>query len=127
MSDNFMLKRIQTVWIFFLMQLPFASAQQIIAEWNFPNNPDNALVDISNGLNTAATISTQGGTGVMGFTQAGATTYSANCTGWDNGSGLKWWEVTINTSGCVNITLTSKQYSSSTGPRDFRVDYRIGA
>lgn len=122
-----MLQKIQTVWIFLLLQSLFASAQQIIAEWNFPNNPDNALVDIANGLNTGATITTQGGTGALGFTQGGATTISANCTNWDNGSGLKWWEVTVNTTGCVNITLTSKQYSSSTGPRDFRVDYRVGA
>ncbi len=102
-------------------------AQLTVAEWNFPNNPDDAVVDIANTNNTTAIIQTQGGTGVLGFTQAGATTFSANCTGWDNGSGVKWWEITINTTGCSNLTLTSRQFSSSTGPRDFRVDYRIGA
>lgn len=122
-----MLRKIKAVWIVLLLQFSVASAQQIIAQWNFPNNPDNALVDIANGLNAAATITTQGGTGALGFTQAGATTFSANCTNWDNGSGLKWWEVTVNTTGCVNLQLSSKQFSSSTGPRDFRVDYRIGA
>jgi hypothetical protein len=121
------MKNLTGLCLAFCWHLNFAFAQQVIAEWNFPNNPDNALVDIANGLNTGATITTQGGTGALGFTQAGATTFSANCTNWDNGSGLKWWEVTINTTGCKNITVTSKQYSSSTGPRDFRVDYRIGA
>ncbi|MCC6385382.1 MAG: hypothetical protein LC117_07870 [Bacteroidia bacterium] len=102
-------------------------AQQIVTEWNFPNNPDDATVDVSNPLNTTAVLITQGGTGALGFTQAGATTRSANCTNWASGSGLKWWEITINTIGCNNLEISSKQYSSATGPRDFRIDYRIGA
>jgi|SRR5688572_19342930 len=102
-------------------------SQQTIAEWNFPNNPDNAMVDIALPMNAAATIVSQGGTGTVMFTNTGATTFSAHATNWDNGIGSKNWEVTLATTGCSNITVSSKQFSSSTGPRDFKIQYRIGA
>jgi len=112
--------------IFFL--LPFSSqSQQTIAEWNFPNNPDNSLVDIAQPINAAATIITTGGTGAVAYNQTGATTFSANCTNWDNGNALKNWELTIATTGFFNLSVSSKQNSSATGPRDFKIQYRIGA
>ena len=102
-------------------------SQQTIAEWNFPNNPDNTVVDNSIPVNVATTLITSGGTGAITCNQAGATTFSANCTGWDNGSLLKCWEITIATTGCSNITVSSKQNSSATGPREFKIQYQIGA
>lgn len=122
-----MLRKIQAALIVFLLQNSIASAQQIIAEWNFPNNPDDAIIDIASPANSVATISTQGGTGVLNFGNAGATTRSASCNTWNSGSGTKWWEITINTIGYTNLVFSSKQRSSATGPRDFRLDYRIGA
>ncbi len=121
--------------VFFLwLILPFfcgsitpVFSQQTISEWNFPNNPDNALVDVASPPNAGATITTQGGTGAVGFTNAGATSFSAHCPNWDNGNGFKFWEITISTTGNYNLSVSSKQFSSSTGPRDFKIQYRIGA
>ncbi len=130
-SANRMLKIFTRTFIFciwfataFLSPL---SAQQTIAEWNFPNMVDDALVDISAPVNTGATISTQGGTSALGFGNAGATTRCANASGWNGGLNTKWWEITISTTGYNNLEISSKQYSSLTGPRDFKIQYRIGA
>jgi hypothetical protein len=105
------------------------SAQAILAEWNFPTTPDNSLVDIASTVpnNTAATIYTTGATGALIYTSVGASTYSASCNTWTAGSGVKGWEVSISTIGCRNIDVYSKQRSSGTGPRDFRLQYKIGA
>lgn len=99
--------------------------QQVLAGWTFPNDPDDALVDEWTPANAGATITTEG-TNALQFTFAGATTRSARCTGWDGGSGSKWWEIEVNTQGYFLLAVSSKQRSSETGPRDFVLEYRVG-
>jgi len=122
------MKRVANLFISlaFLLYVKAASAQLTLAEWNFPNNPDNATVDISIPANSAKTIYTVGGTAAVVYTTAGATTQSAWTTGWDNGSGTKYWETEINTTGYFNLELSSKQRSSPTGPKNFAIEYKIG-
>ncbi len=36
-----------------------------------------------------------------------------------------YWEVSLSTKDYQNITLSSKQYSSGTGPKDFKVQYSL--
>ncbi len=115
------------LWVLLFVCSSQGYSQQTVAEWNFPLNPDNATVDVALPINAASTMSTLGGTGAIGFGQAGATTQAANCTNWDAGSGTKNWELTIATTGCFNLSVSSKQFSSATGPRDFKIQYRIGA
>lgn len=104
---------------------PLAQAQFVLAEWNFPNNPDDAVVDnTSFPANSAKVIATFGGP-VIGFGLDGFTTKSAGNNGWNGGSGAKGWEVEISTAGQYNIQLSSKQASSNTGPRDWRLQYRV--
>jgi hypothetical protein len=78
--------------LLFLFSTSNIRAQLTLAEWNFPTNPDNAIVDIAIPANASKTIYTTGGTAVVAYGYAGATTQSAWTTGWDNGSGTKWWE-----------------------------------
>ncbi|WP_284651798.1 InlB B-repeat-containing protein [Flavobacterium terrisoli] len=71
------------------------------------------------------------------FTAVGGPTVtvnSATCTksfsasGWDAGSGTKYWQAaSINTVGYTTIKLTNTTRSSGTGPRDFKVQYNLGA
>ncbi len=112
--------------LLFLFSTSNVRAQLTLAEWNFPTNPDNAIVDIAIPANASKTIYTTGGTAVVAYGYAGATTQSAWTTGWDNGSGTKYWEAEINTTGYFNIELSSKQRSSATGPKNFAVEYKIG-
>ena len=101
--------------------------QTTLVEWNFPNNPDDAIADWGIALNTGKTITSAGGTSTVVFSNAGATTNSASATNWDAGSSAKYWMVEVNTAGYNTITLSSKQRSTNTGPRDFILEYRIGA
>jgi len=102
-------------------------AQPIIAEWNFPDPGANAVVDISTAVNSGAVIISQGGTSALGFTFVGATMLSAHATNWNSGANTKWWQIEINTVGFQNLAISSRQRSSGTGPRDFALQYRIGA
>jgi len=62
----------------------------------------------------------------MTFSSQGVTTQSASAANWKNGVDTKYWQVMFNTTGYDSIFYTSSQKSSSTGPRDFKVQYRIG-
>jgi endonuclease I len=104
-----------------------ANVPVTIVEWNFPNNPDNATADGGITENLSKTISTVGGTGTIGYTTGGATTQSASANGWDSGEGTKYWQIEFVTSGYATLSVSSKQRSSSTGPRDFKVQFKIGS
>lgn len=52
--------------------------------------------------------------------------YSLSATGWDNGMDAKFFFTSFSTSAHQNITFSSRQKSSNTGPRDFKVQYKIG-
>ncbi|MBS1764286.1 MAG: T9SS type A sorting domain-containing protein [Bacteroidetes bacterium] len=123
------MKRIVVSVLFLVSLLLFqkVSAQLTLVEWNFPNNPDDAIADAGIPLNATKTIYTVGGTGAVVYTVAGYTTQSASATGWDNGSGSKWWEIEFNTTGYYNLELSSRQRSHVKAPRDFVLEYKIGA
>lgn len=106
-----------------------------IVGWNFPNNPDDATADIANTNNSSKTISLIGNTGTINFTPislsspaVGSTTSTANqSNGWVSGNGTKYWQVNFSTIGYENIRFSSQQRSSNTGPKDFKVQYKIGS
>ena len=104
-----------------------ALAQTKLVEWNFPNNPDNATADAGIAANLSNTISTGGATGTLSFGVSGASTNAATNTGWDNGNGTKYWLINFTTTGYTSITISSKQYSSATGPKNFKLQYQVGA
>ena len=100
--------------------------QVVLAEWNFPNNPDDALVDVAIPQNAGASLQLVGATNLV-FVNAGVSTRSAWADGWNGGAGSKYWEVEINTVGFDVLQVSSRQTSSNTGPRSFEFQYRIGA
>lgn len=97
-----------------------------IVEWNFPNNPDDAVADAGIAANSAKAITAEGGVNAPTFNITGASTYSARATGWDSGMDVKYWQIQFDASGYQTITFSSKQRSSNTGPRDFKVQYKVG-
>ena len=54
-------------------------------------------------------------------------TYAAHAIGWNDGVGTKYWQIEFDTRGYENIKLFSKQRSSATGPKDFKLQLRIGS
>ncbi|MBI5218071.1 MAG: endonuclease/exonuclease/phosphatase family protein [Bacteroidia bacterium] len=104
-----------------------------IVEWNFPPNPKDQYADAGIALNydpitpsNSKTI-TSTLTSAINYTYSGQQSLSAYATEWDNGSGTTFWQVEFNTTGYNTLKLTSYQRSSGTGPKDFKIQYKIGA
>ncbi len=105
-----------------------------LAGWNFTTAAATAqTADAGNTNNISIqTLTPQGFTGntvswpggPTGTT--GATPFSVSTTGWDNGADTKFWQADVNTTGATSITVSSLQGSSSTGPKDFKLQYRVG-
>ncbi|WP_264521065.1 MBG domain-containing protein [Flavobacterium sp. N1994] len=93
-----------------------------IAEWTFPASGTTLTADnTSNANNTASALTLSSGT-VTDVT--GLTTRAASGTAWTTLG--KYWEISVNTTGSYNLTISSVQNSSGSGPRDFKLQYKIG-
>jgi hypothetical protein len=105
----------------------FSQTTDTIVQWTFPDSSlaQGAKSDGGIPVNIGNPITTIGGTGALVFNHAGLTSYCARATGWDGGSGLKYWLVYFTTLNYNTLKLSSKQQSatSSEGPRDFKVQY----
>lgn len=92
----------------------------VLAAWNFTDG--DLVVDVASANNTSQALAT---------TASGTITPASGgeiyCNGWDNGSGSKYWQIEVNSTGFYGMTISSKQKSSGTGPRDFKIQYRIGS
>ena len=51
---------------------------------------------------------------------------AAYANDWVDGSGTKYWTTQFSTKGYTGITVSSHQSGSGTGPRDFRLEYKVG-
>lgn len=102
----------------------FVRASDVIVQWNFPDDPDDEIADGGIESNLDKIISAEG-VGNLSFNNSGKTTKSASSTGWD-GNDEKFWQIAFSSIGYKNLSISSKQKSSGTGPRDFSVQYRIG-
>ncbi|MDR0231653.1 MAG: T9SS type A sorting domain-containing protein [Dysgonamonadaceae bacterium] len=106
-----------------------------ISQWNgfTPNNPPaNGIFKATGGIsynNNVAELKRDA-------TVTSADDYRVNADGvaasafWNNtasdGGAEKYWIATFVTTGYENLTVTSKQMGSNTGPRDFKLQYRVG-
>lgn len=102
-------------------------AQEIIVEWNFPDEGADSIADGGIVQNLDKPIYTMGGTSNLNY-KNGYTTKAAQATNWDNGAESKCWVVELDASNYGNLMLSSKLSSGGNdpGPRDFRVDYKMG-
>ena len=96
--------------------------------WNFADQ--NTTADGGIPVNSSNIISVVGGVGTITYPSgaAGAGDYSISGTSsWASGSGTKYWLINLSTAGYQSLTLSSKQQSSNTGPKDFKIQYSIGS
>lgn len=105
----------------------FTGTSTNLATWNFPSNPDNATVDSGTATNSTKTLTLTGASLIGYTTGSSATTSSASSDSWVSGSGTKYWQVEVTTTGYNDIKVSSKQQGSNTGPRDFKLQYKIGS
>ncbi|MCD8508781.1 MAG: discoidin domain-containing protein [Bacillus sp. (in: Bacteria)] len=93
-----------------------------LVSWNF--DAENPVATGGIESNTSQEIVTVGSaiTGyVAGF---GNPSRAINSNGWD-AEGDNYWLIEVETVGYKNITLSSRQFGSNTGPRDFQVQYSL--
>lgn len=129
--------------LFFLSIILFCqlNAQTIIANWTFEDASKRSIVDANNNPSDyspdqgSGTLFLLGGP-TLNFTttdpitafpqgSGGAGTYAMNTKGWDAGNGTKYWQVIVSTENMTNITVSSKQKGSNTGPKDFKLQYSV--
>lgn len=102
-----------------------AATTTTIVEWNFEDAIPNQIADAGITANLTETITRESSylhtyTYPNGFNNVGN---ALSSTYWDNGVDLKYWQVKFNTLGYQSLTISSKQRSSDTGPKDFRLQY----
>ncbi|MBS4013731.1 MAG: Ig-like domain-containing protein [Bacteroidetes bacterium] len=99
---------------------------EVIVGWTFPV-ADNRGADLGLEVNIGNEISRDPAfAGTYNF-YTGVTTQAASTSSWADGSGVKYWYIEFSTIGYGNLTLSSAQRSSNTGPKNFKVEYKIGS
>ncbi|HEX7410749.1 MAG TPA: T9SS type A sorting domain-containing protein [Bacteroidales bacterium] len=106
----------------------FSNAQTVIVQWTFPSGTSaDSIAGVGIAANSAQVLKAIG-TSAIDFSKNGFTTKAAQATGWDNGSGSKYWQVSFSTKGFTGLILSSRQQTggNNPGPRDFIIQYRLG-
>lgn len=116
-----------------------ATDTTILAAWTFPVayvKETLAMPNISTSnneemiLSCTATGNFNGTTGDPVPYSAGSGTvanpYAYSSTGWEDGVYKKHFQIDVNTVGFYGLTLSSWIYSSGNGPKNMKVQYRVG-
>lgn len=115
---------VRTLAALSLLILPLVGwGQTTLVNWNFSDS--NQIVDIATTPNANKSIGAVVGASNT-FSYPGGTNPAISAIAWDGGSGSKYWQIEFETIGYNNVLLSSKQQSSNTGPKDFKVQYSIG-
>jgi hypothetical protein len=102
--------------------LPRPPFNYSLAFWDFNN--ESRLPSLAVNVNRAAEVKIQGAA-IDGFS-AGFGGLALNSKNWaPPGGGLCYWSVEISTAGFTGLEISSRQYGSGTGPRDFRLEYSL--
>ncbi|MCM3039975.1 fibronectin type III domain-containing protein [Paenibacillus motobuensis] len=97
-----------------------AQEKVLLAEWVFANSGSGGVFPATGGiLKASSNFRNVGGY----YEYYDSSQHSISYQGWDNGNGAKYWLASLSTKGYKNITLSSQQTSSGTGPRDFKVQF----
>ncbi|MBS3775382.1 MAG: T9SS type A sorting domain-containing protein [Bacteroidales bacterium] len=96
-----------------------APYRHTLAEWNFDEETLTPSYSIPANQESGIELS---GASFEGYA-SGASGRAANSNKWEDGSdGSKYWWTAFSTSDFTDIELSSKQYGSNTGPRDYRIE-----
>ncbi|MDD3740009.1 MAG: T9SS type A sorting domain-containing protein [Bacteroidales bacterium] len=103
--------------------------QDVIIGFSFPDNtseeftPDQGLSG-NLGYDVRAENATAGTTRDLSFSD-GATTYAASVDAWDSGADDKFWSIKFKADGYQNFKVSSKLYSDATGPKEFKLQWKM--
>lgn len=100
----------------------FGTPAARVVGWDF--NDQNKIADSGVPANATRVISTTAD-GWEGY-GAGVTGFALRKKGWHSGINQKAWIIKFSTIGLATLTVSSVQRSWNSGPRDFKLQYRIG-
>ena len=124
------MKKIFTLIMILYVSTGFGQTYDTLIRYSFKDSTvlTGPLPDTGTTANLNNPITTQGGTAAISYNTlgAGTSTYCARALGWDAGSGVKFWQIKVVTTGYNTLKLSSKQRSSNTGPKDFKAQYKVG-
>ena len=115
--------------LFLIFTMNIAIQAQIIAKWNGYTQgspPANGIFlatggsPANNGIATLTRDAAGAGYAVNADGVASSTTWN------DAVTTEKYWMVSFSTTGFTDLTFTSRQMGSNTGPKDFKVQYKVG-
>ena len=98
-----------------------SKSQTTLVAWNFDDQ--DSIADSGILINTTRKITTNT-RGDISF-PSGSAGFSISTKQWDNGNNLKFWQINLSSTGYKNLCISSKQRSSSQGPRDFKLQFSI--
>lgn len=107
---------------YYLDVFTLAGATDDVVFWDFTDGDQQA--DGGGNGNDQVEITSTGTIGTYTYPGTG-NNKAISTTGWDDGADTKYWEIVINTEGYFDLSLSSLQQSSGTGPKDFKVQYMI--
>ncbi len=96
----------------------------LIAGWTFPEETQGADLGIPQNIGMIIAREPEFD-GSYSFYQ-GVENLAISATRWHEGKNSKYWKIELSTLNYKDLTLSSAQRSSATGPRDFKVQYRAG-
>jgi hypothetical protein len=95
-----------------------------VASWTFPLSGTTVTPDSFSANNSSKNLTTNAS---AISNSSVSSNYAASATNWTDGNAIKYWQIEINSTGFENLILSSKQKSSNSGPRDFKIQYNIGS
>ncbi|MGE4488967.1 MAG: putative Ig domain-containing protein [Kiritimatiellales bacterium] len=98
----------------------YSEGNSTLVSWNF--NDGDQVADSGTAANSFQTV--------VRVPEPSSYTYTGNslsCSGWNGGSGTKYWETSFATTDHTDIKVSSVQTASSTGPADFKLQYKVSA
>lgn len=110
---------------FLLNVLGLQAQTAVIAGWTFgETGTESPFADQGNPYNVGLKQITLTNATITGYV-LGSPGRAITSNNWNNFTLERYWSVPINTLGFESLTLSSKQQSSNTGPKDFIVQYSL--
>ncbi len=96
----------------------FSSGNSTVVEWDFESSDQASGGIPANETQTVARVPAP--------PAYDAISGNLSCNGWNDGAGTKYWKTSFSTEQHTDIKVSSIQTASSTGPADFKLQYKVG-
>ncbi len=123
-----MKKQVLLVIASFIIMISGLQAQDVIIGFSFADNTDTEFTADSGlegnlGYDIRAESDLNGDI-ALSYTE-GITDYAATASGWEDGADDKLMSIKFKGDGYHSFKVSSKQYSDATGPKEFKLQWRL--